>query len=93
VGNIAKNDPEKPELARKSQDVEAPPVRTADEQRHIGRGGAANTYIASEDEVKAARGPDGKGRTMSSSSSGKPKGIANLAEKVEKKVEKVVGGT
>jgi hypothetical protein len=38
TGNIAKNDPEKPEIARKSQDVDVPPIKIAEEEHHIGRG-------------------------------------------------------
>jgi hypothetical protein len=38
TGNIAKNDPEKPEIARKTQDVDVPPIKIVEEQHHIGRG-------------------------------------------------------
>jgi hypothetical protein len=43
TGNMAQNDPERPEVARKAQDVEAP--ATVPEPKgptHYGRGGAAN---------------------------------------------------
>jgi len=42
TGNIAKNDPNHPEIARASQDVNAPPPREPDSLFHVGRGGAAN---------------------------------------------------
>ncbi len=37
-GNMVHNDPEHPELARESQDVEAPPVRIQEGAHHTGRG-------------------------------------------------------
>jgi hypothetical protein len=39
-GNMALNDPERPEVARAAQDVEAHPTQS--EPTHYGRGGAAN---------------------------------------------------
>ncbi|EKG14796.1 hypothetical protein MPH_08071 [Macrophomina phaseolina MS6] len=46
-GNMARNDPERPELARAAQDVEAPPGAGRDHEgpKHFGRGGAANVMI------------------------------------------------
>jgi hypothetical protein len=37
-GNMMHNDPEHPELARESQDVETPPLRVEEAPHHIGRG-------------------------------------------------------
>ncbi|OJI96402.1 hypothetical protein ASPVEDRAFT_78176 [Aspergillus versicolor CBS 583.65] len=54
-GNMMHNDPDHPELARESQDVEAPPVRIQEGAHHTGRGGAANQYIPSAEEEKKAR--------------------------------------
>ncbi|KNG83704.1 hypothetical protein ANOM_007833, partial [Aspergillus nomiae NRRL 13137] len=55
-GNMVVNDPEHPEIARESQDVEAPPLRVEEAPHHTGRGGAANAYIPSpEEEKKEAR--------------------------------------
>ncbi|KAL2852534.1 hypothetical protein BJY01DRAFT_244531 [Aspergillus pseudoustus] len=54
-GNMMHNDPERPELARESQDVEAPPMRVQEAPHHTGRGGAANQYIPSPEEEKRAR--------------------------------------
>ncbi|KAF2832066.1 hypothetical protein CC86DRAFT_390251 [Ophiobolus disseminans] len=43
TGNMAQNDPERPELARAAQDVEAPAqVSEPKGPTHYGRGGAAN---------------------------------------------------
>ena len=39
-GNMAKNDKERPEIARVAQDVEAPPPRGPAGSYHVGRGGA-----------------------------------------------------
>ncbi|KAL3476774.1 hypothetical protein BJX99DRAFT_258108 [Aspergillus californicus] len=54
-GNMMHNDPERPELARESQDVQAPPIRVQEAPHHTGRGGAANAYIPSPEEEKKAR--------------------------------------
>lgn len=54
-GNMVHNDPERPELARESQDVEAPPVRIQEGAHHTGRGGAANQYIPTPEEERKAR--------------------------------------
>lgn len=37
-GNMAHNDPERPEIARESQDVESPPLRAQQIPHHTGRG-------------------------------------------------------
>lgn len=44
AGNMAHNDPRRPEIARASQDIEAPAVHGREHEgpHHIGRGGAAN---------------------------------------------------
>ncbi|KAB8212505.1 Protein of unknown function DUF3602 [Aspergillus parasiticus SU-1] len=54
-GNMVVNDPQRPEIARESQDVEAPPLRVEEAPHHTGRGGAANAYIPSSEEEKKAR--------------------------------------
>ncbi|KAI9931436.1 hypothetical protein AWENTII_001947 [Aspergillus wentii] len=54
-GNMMHNDPERPEIARESQDVGAPPLRAEQAPHHIGRGGAANAYIPTAEEEERAR--------------------------------------
>ncbi|KAL4907399.1 hypothetical protein BDW74DRAFT_176168 [Aspergillus multicolor] len=54
-GNMVHNDPDRPELARESQDVEAPPMRVQEAPHYTGRGGIANQYIPSAEEEKKAR--------------------------------------
>ncbi|BCR84491.1 DUF3602 domain-containing protein [Aspergillus chevalieri] len=54
-GNMVYNDPERPEIARESQDVETPPLRVEEAPHHTGRGGAANAYVPSADEEKLVR--------------------------------------
>ncbi|KAF2684770.1 hypothetical protein K458DRAFT_417636 [Lentithecium fluviatile CBS 122367] len=54
-GNMARNDPNHPELARASQDVEAPPHREAEGPHHYGRGGAANIAKPTPEEARAAQ--------------------------------------
>ncbi|KAF2454965.1 hypothetical protein BDY21DRAFT_352031 [Lineolata rhizophorae] len=41
-GNMAKNDPMHPEIARAAQDVSGEPPREPETNYHFGRGGAAN---------------------------------------------------
>ncbi|KAL4889972.1 hypothetical protein BDV59DRAFT_100992 [Aspergillus ambiguus] len=54
-GNMMHNDPDHPELARESQDVEAPPLRMEEAPHHTGRGGAANTYTPTPEEQMMIR--------------------------------------
>ncbi|OOQ91571.1 hypothetical protein PEBR_08635 [Penicillium brasilianum] len=54
-GNMVQNDPERPEIARESQDVESPPLRAEQYPHHTGRGGAANAYIPTPEEEEHAR--------------------------------------
>jgi hypothetical protein len=54
-GNIAKNDPNHPEVARASQDIIVPAPREHDAAFHVGRGGAANFAKPTEAEAEAAR--------------------------------------
>ena len=55
-GNMAKNDPARPEIARAAQDVEAPAHREQDGPHHYGRGGAANIAVVSEEERRRGAG-------------------------------------
>ncbi|KAL2215022.1 hypothetical protein M432DRAFT_154582 [Thermoascus aurantiacus ATCC 26904] len=50
TGNMMQNDPEHPEIARESQDVETPPQRIEESRHHTGRGGVANAYIPPPEE-------------------------------------------
>ncbi|KAJ5761221.1 hypothetical protein N7520_008377 [Penicillium odoratum] len=54
-GNMVQNDPERPEIARESQDVESPPLRAQHFAHHTGRGGVANAYIPTAEEEERAR--------------------------------------
>jgi hypothetical protein len=47
---MARNDPARPEIARASQDVEAPAHREPEGPHHFGRGGAANVAKTSSPE-------------------------------------------
>ncbi|KAL4866091.1 hypothetical protein BDV12DRAFT_199529 [Aspergillus spectabilis] len=70
AGNMLHNDPDRPELARESQDVEAPPMRVQDAQpHHTGRGGAANLYYPTPEEEKKAREEDEQLRRVVTSKS------------------------
>ncbi|KAL5336290.1 hypothetical protein BJX70DRAFT_373220 [Aspergillus crustosus] len=69
-GNMVHNDPDHPELARESQDVDAPHIRVKETQpHHTGRGGAANAYFPTpEDEKKAREEDEQLRRTVTSKS-------------------------
>ncbi|KAF2645693.1 hypothetical protein P280DRAFT_476193 [Massarina eburnea CBS 473.64] len=54
TGNMARNNPNFPEIARASQDVEAPLHREPEGPHHYGRGGAANVAKPTEEEKRAA---------------------------------------
>ncbi|KAL4884438.1 hypothetical protein BJY04DRAFT_215403 [Aspergillus karnatakaensis] len=72
-GNMVHNDPNHPELARESQDVEAPPMRVQETQpHHTGRGGAANAYFPTPEEEKKAREEDEQLRRTVTSKSTPP---------------------
>lgn len=60
TGNMARNDPNHPELARASQDVEVPPHREADGPHHFGRGGAANVAKGNSPEPQVDSGKSRK---------------------------------
>jgi Protein of unknown function (DUF3602) len=55
TGNMAKNDPGHPEVARASQDIVPPAHREPESSFHVGRGGAANIAKPSPGEVEAAK--------------------------------------
>jgi len=50
---MAKNDD--PELARLAQDVEINPRKESMNAAHVGRGGAANVFVPSQEEIAAAK--------------------------------------
>ncbi|KAJ9265117.1 hypothetical protein DTO027B5_4483 [Paecilomyces variotii] len=52
TGNMMHNDKEHPEIARESQDVEAPPLRLEEGRHFTGRGGVANAVIPTPEEEK-----------------------------------------
>lgn len=62
---MAKNDPNHPEIARASQDVEAPSLREPEGPHHYGRGGAANVAGTTEEQERKrseeAKREEGKG--------------------------------
>lgn len=53
-GNMARNDLSHPEIARASQDVDAPVPREYEGPHHFGRGGAANVAKPTEEEAHLA---------------------------------------
>lgn len=63
TGNMARNDPKHPEIARASQDVEAPAHahRDPEGRHHFGRGGAANVAQASPELKPTTVVPGAKG--------------------------------
>lgn len=61
---MAKNDPNRPEVARAAQDVEAPAHREPEGRHHYGRGGAANIAKTDEEEKKRASGEHKERKTV-----------------------------
>lgn len=55
---MAKNDPNHPEIARASQDVEPVEQRERQGSFHFGRGGAANIGKSSEEGFATDKGKD-----------------------------------
>ncbi|KAF2280832.1 uncharacterized protein EI97DRAFT_9390 [Westerdykella ornata] len=69
TGNMARNDPAHPEIARASQDVEAPPHREPEGPHHFGRGGAANVATTSPEpqpvpQVGGKKEEEGRGKEL-----------------------------
>ncbi|KEF53764.1 uncharacterized protein A1O9_10165 [Exophiala aquamarina CBS 119918] len=85
TGNMAKNDPERPEEARRAQDVDIPGLTLPEGSHHTGRGGAANKYTPSEIEQQQARMNNEKVRSESFRRSGSKErgGIRALADKAK----------
>jgi hypothetical protein len=65
TGNMAKNDPQNPDEARRAQDVDVPGLTLPEGTHHTGRGGAANKYTPTEEEQRIARENNQKVRTAS----------------------------
>lgn len=88
TGNMAKNDPEHPEEARRAQDVDIPGLTLPEGSHHTGRGGAANKYTPSELEQRAARENNEKVRSESFRRSGSKErnGVRALADKAKEAV-------
>jgi len=57
-GNMAKNND--PEAARRAQDVVATPRRESTNSTHVGRGGAANVFRPSAEEIAKAKEDNAK---------------------------------
>ncbi|KKY22279.1 hypothetical protein UCRPC4_g03302 [Phaeomoniella chlamydospora] len=57
TGNMAKNDPDHPELAREAQDLSPPLAAELKKtgEYHTGRGGTANIYRPSQAEIEEAQ--------------------------------------
>lgn len=67
TGNMARNDPNHPEIARAAQDVDTPVHREDDAPHFYGRGGAGNLPVKTIEaerksgEAKRVEGTNGKG--------------------------------
>jgi hypothetical protein len=67
---MAKNDFERPEEARRAQDVDVPGITLPEGSFHTGRGGLANRYTPSHRELEAAKAHNEKVRKESFHRSG-----------------------
>jgi hypothetical protein len=65
---MARNNPDRPEIARAAQDVEGSPQPEAQGPKHYGRGGAANVIgdeaSAQRKSVEAKRDDNGAGKGL-----------------------------
>jgi len=88
TGNMARNDPQNPDEARRAQDVDVPGLTLPEGSHHTGRGGAANKYTPTELEQLEARQNNEKVRSESFRRSGSKErtGIRALAEKAKEAV-------
>ncbi|KAL1624963.1 hypothetical protein SLS54_003688 [Diplodia seriata] len=96
TGNMARNDPQHPEIARAAQDVEAPPsaVRDHEGPKHFGRGGAANvtTEKSASPEGERERLVEGKGVAVGREGAGPGHGqedVRGLGEKAKDLLGKI----
>ncbi|EOD45695.1 uncharacterized protein LTHEOB_2821 [Neofusicoccum parvum] len=90
-GNMARNDPEHPEIARAAQDVEAPPGAVRDHHeagpKHFGRGGAANVIV---DDGKERTGEEERERLVVEGGKGKEgEDVRGLGEKARDLLGKI----
>jgi len=89
-GNMANNND--PEAARRAQDVEAQPRRSSTHSTHVGRGGAANIFHPSADEIAKAREDNSRWESaVGDDSSSYHSGAADGAEDTGRGKKKIVG--
>lgn len=75
-GNMSKNTD--PEATRRAQDVVGNPRRESTNTTHVGRGGAANIFRPSADEIAAAKNENGKWESaIDDEPASKSKGLAD----------------
>ncbi|KAL2421220.1 hypothetical protein ABEF95_006579 [Exophiala dermatitidis] len=94
AGNMAKNDFDHPEEARRAQDVDVPGITLPEGSFHTGRGGLANTYKPTDEELQAAKSHNEKVRRESFHRGGsQDRGtIRALADKAKEAVTGKQGG-
>jgi hypothetical protein len=92
TGNMARNLPEFPELARASQDVEAPSHREPTGAHHYGRGGAANIAKVTEEEKRVAEEHNRRKSEDAKRQEGQAAAGKGLLEKVKEGLTKALGG-
>jgi len=79
TGNMAKN--ENADVARLSQDVDVPAQRLAEGPTHTGRGGAANAYKPTQDELDANREHNRLVEQATLRETNEQKGVKGLADR------------
>ncbi|KAG9785682.1 hypothetical protein KCU88_g2409, partial [Aureobasidium melanogenum] len=80
AGNMAKNDFDHPEEARRAQDVDVPGITLPEGSFHTGRGGMANTYKPTDEELQAAKSHNEKSATATD---GPPAGLGIEEQKTK----------
>ncbi|KAF2749636.1 hypothetical protein M011DRAFT_397576 [Sporormia fimetaria CBS 119925] len=86
TGNMARNDPLHPEIARASQDVEAPPHREPEGVHFIGRGGGGN--VSKKEGTKEGVVVDKEGREEGRKSGEGKGGLVEKGKEILGKLKK-----
>jgi len=89
-GNMAKNSD--PEAARRAQDVVGHPRRESTNSTHVGRGGAANVFRPSQDDIEAAKRENRVWESAIADEKGEEKVDKGLADRGKEFLSGLVGG-
>ena len=81
-----------PEAARRAQDVGGHPRRESTHSTHVGRGGAANVFRPSQDEIEAAKRENRAWESAVADERGEGSGEKGLADRGKEFLSGLVSG-